>query len=60
MTWAIVIVILVLAVIILFKSVTTIHQAEKGIVERFGRYKETLDPGPGAQVPHTFCRLLES
>ncbi len=40
-----VIVILVLAVIVLVKSVTTIHQAEKGIVERFGRYKETLDPG---------------
>jgi len=37
--------ILLLVVIMLFKSITTIHQAEKGIVERFGRYKETLDPG---------------
>ena len=47
MTWIIwvIILILVLAVIMLFKSVTTIHQAEKGVVERFGRYKETLDPG---------------
>ncbi len=43
--WIVIGVILVLAVIILAKSVTTIHQAEKGIVERFGRYKETLDPG---------------
>jgi regulator of protease activity HflC (stomatin/prohibitin superfamily) len=39
------IVILVLAVILLAKSATIIHQAEKGLVERFGRYKETLDPG---------------
>jgi len=37
--------ILLLVIIMLFKSVTTIHQAEKGVVERFGRYKETLDPG---------------
>jgi len=38
----------VLAIVVLValtKSVTIIHQAEKGIVERFGRYKETLDPG---------------
>jgi regulator of protease activity HflC (stomatin/prohibitin superfamily) len=25
--------------------VVVIHQAQKGVVERFGRYKETLDPG---------------
>ncbi len=47
----VIIVILVLVVIILAKSVTTIHQAEKGIVERFGRYKETLDPGLRFLVP---------
>jgi len=41
----VIIVVLVLAVIMLIKSATTIHQAEKGVVERFGRYKETLDPG---------------
>jgi len=38
----------ILAIVVLValtKSVTIIHQAEKGIVERFGRYKETLDPG---------------
>lgn len=38
----------ILAIVVLValtKSITIIHQAEKGIVERFGRYKETLDPG---------------
>jgi len=45
------IVILVLAVILLAKSVKVIRQAEKGIVERFGRYKETLDPGLKFIVP---------
>lgn len=39
------IVVLVLAVIFLAKSVTIIRQAQRGIVERFGRYKETLEPG---------------
>jgi len=44
----IIILIVILAVVVLVmltKSATTIHQAEKGIVERFGRYKETLEPG---------------
>ncbi len=50
MTWVI-IVILVLAVITLFRSLTVVHQAEKGIVERFGRYKETLDPGLRFLIP---------
>jgi len=45
------IVILVLAVILLAKSATVIRQAEKGIVERFGKYKETLDPGLKFIVP---------
>ena len=45
------IVVLVIAVILLAKSVTIIHQAEKGIVERFGRYKETLDPGLRFLIP---------
>ncbi|MCX6013401.1 MAG: SPFH/Band 7/PHB domain protein [Chloroflexi bacterium] len=43
-----VVIICILSIIILFtliKSITTVRQAEKGIVERFGRYKETLDPG---------------
>jgi len=45
------IIVLVLAVILLAKSVTIIRQAEKGIVERLGRYKETLDPGLKFLVP---------
>jgi len=43
-----IVLIVILAIVVLVslkKSVTIIHQAEKGIVERFGRYKETLDPG---------------
>ena len=47
---AIVIVFLVL-VITLAKSVTIIHQAEKGIIERFGKYKETLEPGLRFIIP---------
>ena len=45
------IIILVLAVITLAKSATIIRQAEKGLVERFGRYKETLDPGLRFIIP---------
>jgi len=45
------IVILVLVVIMLAKSATIIHQAEKGIVERLGRFKETLDPGLKFIIP---------
>jgi regulator of protease activity HflC (stomatin/prohibitin superfamily) len=42
----IVIVLVVLVFIIaLAKAITIIHQAEKGIIERFGKYKETLEPG---------------
>ena len=47
---AIVILFLVL-VILLAKSVTIIHQAEKGIIERFGKYKETLEPGLRFIIP---------
>ena len=47
------IVILALVVLVtLVKSVTVIHQAEKGLVERFGRYKETLDPGLRFLIPY--------
>ncbi len=41
----------VVALVTLVKSATTISQAEKGIVERFGRYKETLDPGLRFLIP---------
>ena len=46
-----IVVLVLLAVITLAKSVTVIRQAEKGLVERFGRYKETLDPGLRFLVP---------
>jgi regulator of protease activity HflC (stomatin/prohibitin superfamily) len=50
---AIVIIVLVVLVLIiaLVKSITIIHQAQKGIIERFGRYKETLEPGLRFIVP---------
>ena len=51
MTTVILIIVLAIAVIILIKSVTIIRQAEKGLVERFGRYKETLDPGLRFLIP---------
>ncbi|MBI2852874.1 MAG: SPFH/Band 7/PHB domain protein [Chloroflexi bacterium] len=35
----------ILVIAMLAKSVLVVHQAEKGIVERFGRFKESLDPG---------------
>jgi regulator of protease activity HflC (stomatin/prohibitin superfamily) len=51
--WIVFIVILVIVVLVtLAKSIVTIRQAQKGIVERFGRYKETLDPGLRFLVPY--------
>jgi regulator of protease activity HflC (stomatin/prohibitin superfamily) len=44
----------ILAIVILItlaKSIVIIRQAEKGLVERFGRYKETLDPGLRFLIP---------
>jgi regulator of protease activity HflC (stomatin/prohibitin superfamily) len=40
-----ILVVVVLAIVTLIRSMVVIHQAQKGVVERFGRYKETLDPG---------------
>ncbi len=45
------IIILIIAVVTLLKSVTTVRQSEKAIVERFGKYKEVLDPGLRFVVP---------
>ncbi|MBT4510704.1 MAG: SPFH/Band 7/PHB domain protein [Chloroflexi bacterium] len=44
-------IIVVLALVTLAKSITIVHQAQKGIVERFGRFKEVLDPGLRFIVP---------
>jgi len=45
------IVVLVIALITVARSIIVIHQSEKGLVERFGRYKETLEPGLRFIVP---------
>jgi len=49
--FAIGVVLFVIAVVTLLKAVTTVKQYEKGVVERFGQYKETLDPGLRFIVP---------
>jgi regulator of protease activity HflC (stomatin/prohibitin superfamily) len=47
----VIVIVVVIAIVILAKSIVIIHQAEKGIVERLGSYKETLDPGLRFLVP---------
>src|SRR3972149_4839576 len=47
----VIVILVVLFVVTLAKSVTIIHQAEKGLIERFGRYKETLEPGLRFIIP---------
>ncbi|OGN90314.1 MAG: hypothetical protein A2158_07835 [Chloroflexi bacterium RBG_13_46_14] len=49
--YIVLIIVLVLAVVLLAKSITIIHQAQRGIVERFGRYKETMEPGLRFLIP---------
>ena len=41
----------IVILLVLAKSIVIIRQAEKGIVERLGRYKETLDPGLRVLIP---------
>lgn len=45
------VVFVLLAIVVLAKSIVTVHQATKAIVERFGRFKETLDPGLRFLIP---------
>jgi regulator of protease activity HflC (stomatin/prohibitin superfamily) len=47
----VIIVLVLLFITTLAKSITVIHQAEKGLIERFGRYKETLEPGLRFIIP---------
>lgn len=47
----VIIILALLLIITLAKSITIIHQAQKGIIERFGRYKETLEPGLRFIIP---------
>jgi regulator of protease activity HflC (stomatin/prohibitin superfamily) len=45
------VVLLVLAVIGVFKAITTVPQGYEYTVERFGRYTKTLGPGLGVILP---------
>jgi regulator of protease activity HflC (stomatin/prohibitin superfamily) len=47
----VIVVLVILFIVTLAKSITIIHQAEKGLIERFGRYKETLEPGLRFIIP---------
>ena len=47
----VVITFLIIALVMLSKSIIIIHQSEKGIVERLGKYNETLEPGIKIIVP---------
>ncbi len=48
---AVIVILVILLIITLAKSIIIIHQAQKGIIERFGRYKETLEPGLRFIIP---------
>ena len=45
------IILAIVIIVMLARAIVIIRQAEKGIVERFGRYKETLDPGLRFLIP---------
>jgi regulator of protease activity HflC (stomatin/prohibitin superfamily) len=47
----VIVILVILFVVTLAKSIIIIHQAEKGLIERFGRYKETLEPGLRFIIP---------
>jgi regulator of protease activity HflC (stomatin/prohibitin superfamily) len=47
----VIVILVILFVVTLAKSITIVHQAEKGLIERFGRYKETLEPGLRFIIP---------
>jgi regulator of protease activity HflC (stomatin/prohibitin superfamily) len=47
----VIVILVILFVITLARSIVVIHQAQKGLIERFGRYKETLEPGLRFIIP---------
>ena len=47
----VIVILVVLFILTLARSITVIHQAQKGLIERFGRYKETLEPGLRFIIP---------
>lgn len=55
---ALIIIIVVLGIVTVAKSATVINQAQKGLVERFGKYKETLEPG--LKIHHTIYGCCNS
>jgi regulator of protease activity HflC (stomatin/prohibitin superfamily) len=48
---AVIVILVLLFVVTLAKSIIIIHQAEKGLIERFGRFKEVLEPGLRFIIP---------
>jgi regulator of protease activity HflC (stomatin/prohibitin superfamily) len=48
---AVIVILVILFVVTLAKSIIIIHQAEKGLIERFGRFKEVLEPGLRFIIP---------
>jgi len=46
-----ILIVVLLAIIALARSIVIVRQAQKAIVERFGRYMETMDPGLRFLVP---------
>ncbi|MGD0796048.1 MAG: SPFH domain-containing protein [Dehalococcoidales bacterium] len=47
----VVVILVFLFILTLARSIVVIHQAQKGLIERFGRYKETLEPGLRFIIP---------
>jgi regulator of protease activity HflC (stomatin/prohibitin superfamily) len=47
----VVVILVLLFIITLAKSIKVVHQAERGIIERFGRFKEVLEPGLRFIIP---------
>ena len=48
----VIVVLVFLFVLTLAKSIVIIRQAQKGLIERFGRFKETLEPGLRFIIPY--------
>ena len=51
MEWIVPLVIVIFAVALLTQALKVIRQQQVGIVERLGKFRRTLDPGPHLLVP---------
>lgn len=56
--WAIVLIVVIFLLIMLFSSMAIIHTGEVGIVERLGKYVQTLQPGFHVVLPFIY-RITE-